>query len=134
MFEKGNLLLFRPFVFKNGAMPKDKFFLVLENVDGNLLLASLPTSKDHVPSDVEVKHGCLDLAERFVNVFVFGCGITLHSRTHNLNIAPAAAQDVAQRPFQIVNTNRVAGWRLDFNNAEVIIFWNSAIDNQGLLL
>ena len=71
MFEKGNLLLFRPFVFKNGAMPKDKFFLVLENVDGNLLLASLPTSKDHVPSDVEVKHGCLDLAERFVNVFVF---------------------------------------------------------------
>lgn len=74
MFEKGNLLLFRPFVFKNGAMPKDKFFLVLENVDGNLLLASLPTSKDHVPSDVEVKHGCLDLAERFVNVFVFLSG------------------------------------------------------------
>lgn len=74
MFEKGNLLLFRPFVFKNGAMPKDKFFLVLENVDGNLLLASLPTSKDHVPADVEVKHGCLDLAERFVNVFVFLSG------------------------------------------------------------
>lgn len=72
MFEKGNLLLFRPFVFKNGAMPKDKFFLVLENVDGNLLLASLPTSKDHVPSDMEVKHGCLDLAERFVNVFLSG--------------------------------------------------------------
>lgn len=36
MFEKGNLLLFRPFVFKNGAKPKDKFFLVLENIDGNL--------------------------------------------------------------------------------------------------
>ena len=49
MFEEGNLLLFRPFIFKNGATPKDKFFLVLEkDIQGGLLLASLPTSKDHV--------------------------------------------------------------------------------------
>lgn len=45
MFEKGNLLLFRPFVFKNGAMPKDKFFLVLENVDGNLFVGKPPHFK-----------------------------------------------------------------------------------------
>ena len=74
MFEEGNLLLFHPFLFKNGATPKDKFFLVLGSVDGDLLLASLPTSKDHVPSDVEVSHGCLDLPERYVNVFVFIAG------------------------------------------------------------
>lgn len=74
MFEEGNLLLFHPFLFKNGAHPKDKFFLVIENIDGELLLASLPTSKDHVPSDIEIKHGCLDLSERFVNVFVFLSG------------------------------------------------------------
>ena len=59
MFEAGCLLLFKPFLFKNGAMPKDKFFLVLEQMEGEVLLTSLPTSKDHVPSDVEVKHGCL---------------------------------------------------------------------------
>lgn len=82
MFEEGNLLLFRPFIFKNGATPKDKFFLVLGNVDGNLLLASLPTSKDHVPSDVEVKHGCLDIAERFVNVFVFISGEEILNRAN----------------------------------------------------
>lgn len=74
MFKEGNLLLFHPFMFKNGATPKDKFFLVLGNVEGELLLASLPTSKDHVPSDVEVKHGCIDLPERYVNVFVFIAG------------------------------------------------------------
>lgn len=74
MFEEGNLLLFHPFLFKNGATPKDKFFLVLGSVDGDLLLASLPTSKDHVPSDVEVSHGCLDLPELYVNVFVFIAG------------------------------------------------------------
>ena len=61
-------------MFKNGATPKDKFFVVLKELEGNILLASLPTSKDHVPSDVEVKHGCLDMTERFVNVFVFLSG------------------------------------------------------------
>lgn len=74
MFDEGTLLLFHPFMFKNGATPKDKFFLVLGNVEGKLLLASLPTSQDHVPSDVEVTHGCIDLPERYVNVFVFIAG------------------------------------------------------------
>lgn len=46
MFEEGNLLLFRPFLFKNGAEPQDKFFLVLKKIESNILLASLPTSKD----------------------------------------------------------------------------------------
>lgn len=74
MFEEGNLLLFHPFLFKNGATPKDKFFVVLKALEGNILLASLPTSKDHVPSDMEIKHGCLDITERFFNVFVFLSG------------------------------------------------------------
>ena len=60
MFEEGNLLFFRPFLFKNGAESQDKFFLVLKKLEGDILLASLPTSKDHVPSDLEVKHGMLE--------------------------------------------------------------------------
>ncbi len=48
MFEEGNLLFFRPFLFKNGATPENKFFLVLKKLDGDILLASLPTSKNHV--------------------------------------------------------------------------------------
>lgn len=74
MFEEGNLLFFRPFLFKNGAIPQDKFFLVLKKLDGNILLASLPTSKDHIPSDWELKSGCLDIPERMFNVFVFLSG------------------------------------------------------------
>lgn len=74
MFEEGNLLLFTPFYFKNGAMPQPKFFLVLKAFDGNMLLASLPTSKDHVPSDISVKPGCFEDSKRQVNVFVFLAG------------------------------------------------------------
>lgn len=72
MFETGNLLFFRPFIFKNGAEPQDKFMVVLGlDTNGNMVLASLPTSKDHVPSDIDVESGCIDLPERQVNVFVF---------------------------------------------------------------
>lgn len=75
MFETGNLLLFKPFLFKNGAPPKNKFMVVLgKEANGNMILASLPTSKDHVPSDIEVKGGCIELPDRQVNVFVFPAG------------------------------------------------------------
>ncbi len=72
MFETGNLLFFNPFIFKNGAKPQNKFMLVLgEDTNGNAVLASLPTSKDHVPGDVVLKSGCIEMPERQVNVFVF---------------------------------------------------------------
>lgn len=71
MFEPGNLLYFNPFIFPDGGDPKPKFFVVLGEADGSLLLASLPTSKDHVPSDVEVTSGCLEIADRMVNAYIF---------------------------------------------------------------
>ena len=71
MFEPGNLLYFNPFIFPDGGVPKPKFFVVLGEVDETLLLASLPTSKDHIPSDVEVQSGCLEIPERMVNAYTF---------------------------------------------------------------
>lgn len=60
MFEEGNILYFNPFYFENGNTPKPKYFLVLKNVEGNLVLASLPTSHDHIPGHIEKVHGCID--------------------------------------------------------------------------
>ncbi len=71
MFEPGNLLYFNPFIFPDGGDPKSKFFVVLGEVDETVLLASLPTSKDHIPSDVEIKSGCLEIPERMVNAYTF---------------------------------------------------------------
>ena len=71
MFEPGNLLYFNPFIFPDGGVPKPKFFVVLGEVDETLLLASLPTSKDHIPSDIEVKSGCLEIPDRMVNAYIF---------------------------------------------------------------
>lgn len=71
MFEPGNLLYFNPFIFPDGGDPKPKFFVVLGEVEETVLLASLPTSKVHIPSDVEVTSGCLEIPERMVNAYTF---------------------------------------------------------------
>ena len=70
MFSPGNLLYFNPFIFPDGGTPKPKYFLVLAETGNDVLLASLPTSKDHVPSDLPVVSGCLELPERMVNAYV----------------------------------------------------------------
>lgn len=71
---EGTLLYCDPFVFKNGATPKPKYFIVLANTDDGVMLASLPTSKDHVPQDAEVVRGAVNIPERGVNAFVFEAG------------------------------------------------------------
>ena len=71
---EGTLLYFDPFVFKNGATPKPKYFIVLANTDDGVMLASLSTSKDHVPADAEVVRGAVNIPERGVNAYVFEAG------------------------------------------------------------
>ena len=70
MFDEGNLLLFNPFYFSDGSS-KSKFFVVLNKDENEILLASLPTSKDHIPGDLEVRGGCYERPERNINVYVF---------------------------------------------------------------
>ena len=71
---EGTLLYCDPFVFKNGAAPKPKYFIVLANTYDGVMLASLPTSKDHVPADAEVVRGAVNIPERGVNAYVFEAG------------------------------------------------------------
>ena len=71
MYYTGELIKFSPFVFKNGNQPKPKYCIVLGQINDKVMMANLPTSKDHVPSDVMVERGCVDIPERGVNAFVF---------------------------------------------------------------
>ena len=70
IFQPGNLLYFDPFIFPDGGTPKPKYFLVLAEAGHDVVLASLPTSKDHVPSDIPLQSGCLEMPQRMINVFV----------------------------------------------------------------
>lgn len=71
MFEVGNLLYFEPFHFTNGANSKSKYCIILASVDNTRIVASLPTSQDHIPSSIDKEHGCLDFVDMRFNCYYF---------------------------------------------------------------
>lgn len=70
-FAEGSVLYFNPFVFPDGGTPKPKYFIVLKHVGEKLLLASLPTSKDNVPSFIIKSHGCIENPDINFNCYYF---------------------------------------------------------------
>ena len=36
-----------------------------------MILASLPTSKDHVPADMQLQEGCMGISYRQINIYIF---------------------------------------------------------------
>lgn len=71
MYIPGNIIYFDPFYFKDGSASKPKYFLVLKIIGSNVILASLPSSKDHLPRHLEINHGCLEVPEGNINCYVF---------------------------------------------------------------
>jgi len=71
MFQPGAVLYFTPFHFENGNPPKNKYFIVLSISEDDLFVASLPTKRDHVPSFLEKKHGCINNAKAMFNCYCF---------------------------------------------------------------
>lgn len=74
MYIPGNIIYFDPFYFKDGSVSKPKYFLVIKVVDGSVVLASLPSSIDHLPRNIDVDHGCIDIPEGNINCYVFKAG------------------------------------------------------------
>lgn len=76
MYTAGKLIFFDPFLFKNGGS-KPKFFLVLKVIEGNAVLASLPTSQFHLPANINIDHGCIEIPEGCITCYVFKAGIPI---------------------------------------------------------
>lgn len=70
MYTEGKLIYFDPFHFKDGSS-SPKFFLVLKVYNGNAILASLPSSKFHLPQNQEIKHGCLEIKDACISCYIF---------------------------------------------------------------
>jgi hypothetical protein len=76
-FQQGAILYFDPFIFPDGGSPKPKYFLVLKHIDDTLLLASLPTSKDHIPEYIEKRHGCIERSDISFNCYYFDPSVVI---------------------------------------------------------
>lgn len=68
MYEPGNLYYFKPFYFSDGSS-KPKYFLTLYADSHSVIIASLPSSVDHVPAHIEKKHGCLNDLQSDFNAY-----------------------------------------------------------------
>ena len=76
-FCEGAILFFDPFIFPDGGKPKPKYFLVLKILNDVCLLASLPTSKDFVPSMVKKIHGCIERPDINFNCYYFDPNVVI---------------------------------------------------------
>jgi len=74
MYIPGNIIYFDPFYFKDGSASKPKYFLVLKVTDNNVVLASLPSSVDHLPRYIDTVHGCIEIPDGNINCYVFKSG------------------------------------------------------------
>ena len=55
----------------NGDNSKPKYFLVLKVINNSTILASLPSSKNHLPTGHKIVHGCLEIPEACINCYIF---------------------------------------------------------------
>jgi len=74
LFVERQVLFFRPFYFKDGAAPLNKFFVILKNIDGVSIVASLPTKVNNAPSLLTIPHGCNNHEDRCFSCYVFEAG------------------------------------------------------------
>ena len=70
MFSPGQIIYFNEFHFKNGNTPKAKYFIVLANVNEEILVASLPTRTNLAASLIDKPHGCVNIDDRCFNCYV----------------------------------------------------------------
>jgi hypothetical protein len=75
MFPPGTVLYITPFYFKDDKTPaKNKYFISLGHTGSNLLLATLPSSQDHVPAYASKNHGCINIKDANFNCYYFEAG------------------------------------------------------------
>lgn len=96
MFEEGKVLYFDPFYFRDLAGgQKPKYYIVLKKMENEVVLATLPTSKDFVPNTIEKVHGCIEHPEINFNCYYF-----------------SACQEVCTNGFGFPVETYVYGYRL----------------------
>jgi len=66
----GTIIYFTPYFFSNGKS-KNKYFLILADTENEIIVASLPTSKDHIPPAIKKVHGCISDDEKKINCYFF---------------------------------------------------------------
>lgn len=77
MFLAGQIVYFNEFYFKNENTAKPKYFIILANINDEVIIASLPTRTNHASSLIDKSHGCVNIDDRCFNAYVFEANRTV---------------------------------------------------------
>lgn len=69
-FNPFEIIYFPNFIFNNDAPPKAKFFISIKKINKEIIIVSLPSSKDFVP-DIIKKEGCIEYPDRCISCYCF---------------------------------------------------------------
>ena len=105
MFEERNLLYFNEYYFENGNPAKPKYFLVLKSDENGIMIISLPSSKDFIPSNVIKKHGCINIPEKQIGCYFFENNIQITECGFGfpLDTSYLYSENSTQKTVQIIN-------------------------------
>ncbi|MCO6147526.1 hypothetical protein [Flavobacterium sp. NRK1] len=77
---EGTLLHIPNYEFENGER-KNKFFLIIREIEHVQLIVSLPSSIEYLPSDIEIVHGCIELEKAQQTTYCFKAERVIASNT-----------------------------------------------------
>lgn len=108
MFLPRQIIYFNSFQFKNGNIPKTKYFIVLAKPKDDIIIASLPTRTNSAPSFVTIDHGCINMDERCYNSYLFKKGQIIGGNGFSFHISTFIYGDqVEDYELEILETNYI---------------------------
>ncbi len=83
MLTPGNILYFDEYYFRSGNPAKAKYLIVLATMDNDIIIHSLPTRTDTVPSNWVKKHGCNEDSNSNLSFYHFPKDIVITDTSTN---------------------------------------------------
>lgn len=110
MFDTGNVVYCKDFQFNNGNDSKDKYFIILKRVEDKIIIGSLPTRKNKIPSFIDVEHGCINKDDHCFNCYLFQANKSICNTGFCFDLPTFIYGDeIDTYPVDIIESNYVEG-------------------------
>lgn len=102
MFDRGNILYIENYQLSNGNI-KPKYFIVLENLAGEAIIATLPTSQQYIDQEF-INKGCIKQHQTHAYYFPRGVAICENQFSFSLNTFVLFRDNIFKESLELFTT------------------------------
>ena len=102
MFDRGNILYIENYRLSNGNI-KPKYFIVLENLAGEAIIATLPTSQQYIDQEF-INKGCIKQHQTHAYYFPRGVAICENQFSFSLNTFVLFRDNIFKESLELFTT------------------------------